>query len=1306
MRSAFEYLALATVSSVIAFGSPFATHHSLAIKKVDPVQWIWFDEGDPAQSAPAETRYFRKVFQIDRPVQKVVDEGTLDITADNAFTVWVNGHAVGKGDQWQKVYRFDVTKLLVHGKNIVAVEAKNTEGPAGLMVRLAYVPNGMSRLAMVTDGTWKASKTASEGWRNLEFKEEGWTPAKALGPIGKTGPWKGLVWEGGGGGDDRFTVPAGFKVEMAAKNPNPKDPFSLINMCFDARGRLLVSQENGPILLCTDPDKDGVFQSVRPYCTLVRNCQGMCWIKDALWLIGNGPHGTGLYRCRQSGEPGATATGGNGNNEVLDNVKLLHRFRGGMGEHGPHAIVHGPDDWIYICIGNHAWADIGPEAAKATNGSNPERLASNSPLLRWPTGHMGPDQGRTDTTEDVLLQRLNDSRGHAANILAPGGTIWRMDHEGKNMSLVAAGFRNHFDIAFNPFGELFTFDSDMEWDEALPWYRAVRICHCPPGADFVWRTGAANTPNYYFDSLSPLYETGRGSPVGVEFYDYNHHNQAFPEKYHGAYFLGDWSLGIIWAAQLQRDGATYKAKEVEKFCVGAPMNVTDLAVGPEGSLYFTMGGRGSQGGVYRIVYTGPGDGKERKPGSGRHPQPLSAWGRAKIAAAVDAPDAKDHLAKAQDSTKSARSRIKSLTILHNLGKTPQSAVLLSLVRDKDPEVRAFAIYLLGATGSSDAKDALTKALRDEDALVRRRACEALIRTGIEPPVEAVWPLLGDKDKLVRTAARLVVQRMDPKKWTNRLWQEPNQHIGLEGIIALCKTNHAIDFTAQIFDRLHQESPGEEPQDILDYLRTAQMALIHTTERPGSVRGIALECLDMFPHKDWRVNRELSILLTDFRHHKILDEPVHAKLLAAIGSSQGDRMQQIHYFYCLRLLHEGWTDDQKNLLVQWFESTRDWTGGHSFTPFLDNIFRDLLPIFTAEDRDRIISRADQVPKSATVVLTTSAEGRTLDPVSLAAIYERLLKGGNGRAPTELKQAILAAIGNSRSREAQSALRKIADADPTQLDAVVRALARFPSAENWPYIFRGLQSTSPLVVAQTIDALTKSRTTPKADDPAPFRSVILASGRLQEQDRWKAVVLLRHWNPRKFTPEDGNWKAELEAWSRWFGQTFPKEPPLPNVASITGESKWKFDDLLKFLEGEGKTGDVQHGRVVFEKANCLKCHKFGTEGEGLGPDLNTVKARFKRVDILESIIYPSKVISDQYRGSVIATKSGQTITGLAAPQGDTITVLQIDGTKVTLKKDEVDTIVASTISPMPEKLLDELTLKDIADLFAYLESEPKK
>ena len=62
--------------------------------KPDGVRWIWFNEGNPPAEAPAETRYFRRTFSVDRPGLKPVEDAALDITADNGFTVWVNGALV------------------------------------------------------------------------------------------------------------------------------------------------------------------------------------------------------------------------------------------------------------------------------------------------------------------------------------------------------------------------------------------------------------------------------------------------------------------------------------------------------------------------------------------------------------------------------------------------------------------------------------------------------------------------------------------------------------------------------------------------------------------------------------------------------------------------------------------------------------------------------------------------------------------------------------------------------------------------------------------------------------------------------------------------------------------------------------------------------------------------------------------------------------------------------------------------------------------------------------------------------------
>src|SRR5439155_16399922 len=134
-----------------------------------------------------------------------VDDGALDITADDGFKVWVNGIQIGQGSDSRRVFQFDVTSRLVHGKNVIAVEATNKKGPAGLLVRLSYVPNGMSRLAEVSDQSWKSAKSAPDDWQRVPFDDSKWLPVKVLGPYGKTDPWRDTVW--GSSGNDRFTVP-------------------------------------------------------------------------------------------------------------------------------------------------------------------------------------------------------------------------------------------------------------------------------------------------------------------------------------------------------------------------------------------------------------------------------------------------------------------------------------------------------------------------------------------------------------------------------------------------------------------------------------------------------------------------------------------------------------------------------------------------------------------------------------------------------------------------------------------------------------------------------------------------------------------------------------------------------------------------------------------------------------------------------------------------------------------------------------------------------------------------------------------
>jgi putative heme-binding domain-containing protein len=232
----------------------------------------------------------------------------------------------------------------------------------------------------------------------------------------------------------------------------------------------------------------------------------------------------------------------------------------------------GPDKHIYIVSGN---------------------------FTKVPTDIL-PTSPHRNFAEDQLLPRAEDGNGFGVGIKPPGGFILRTDEKGKNWELYCAGMRNTYDFAFNPDGEMIGFDSDMEWDWGLPWYRPIRFCHLVSAGDYGFREGSGKWPKYYPDSLPSMVDVGIGSPTGLKFGT----GSNFPEKYKTALYGLDWSYGRIFAVHLTPKGATYDAT-FETLLKGKPLNLTDIEFGRDGAMYFITGGRGTQSGLYRVTYDGP-----------------------------------------------------------------------------------------------------------------------------------------------------------------------------------------------------------------------------------------------------------------------------------------------------------------------------------------------------------------------------------------------------------------------------------------------------------------------------------------------------------------------------------------------------------------------------------------------------------------------------------------------------------------------------------------------------------------------------
>jgi putative heme-binding domain-containing protein len=156
-------------------------------------------------------------------------------------------------------------------------------------------------------------------------------------------------------------------------------------------------------------------------------------------------------------------------------------------------------------------------------------------------------------------------------------------------------------------------------------------------------------------------------------------------------------------------------------------------------------------------------------------------------------------------------------------------------------------------------------------------------------------------------------------------------------------------------------------------------------------------------------------------------------------------------------------------------------------------------------------------------------------------------------------------------------------------------------------------------------------------------------------------------------------------------------------------WKMADLEPHLAEVEKGRNFAKGKEVFEAAQCFLCHKFGNEGGATGPDLTAVSSRFKPHDILESILEPSKVVSEQFQNYILEMNDGDQLVGRILEENKDTLVLQpnpLEPAKQTIKLSDIKGRRPSKLSPMPEGLVNNFTEKEILDLMAYLESGGRK
>lgn len=1041
-------------------------------------------------------------------------------------------------------------------------------------------------------------------------------------------------------------------------------------LTIDSHGRITVAG-NGYIKILSDSNADGVADQSELFAEgPAIGVQGMYWHGSDLLAVG----GEGLLRFRDR----------DGDDKADGPPDVLLKVRCG-GEHHAHSIQRGPDGWWYLIAGN----DTGLDAKYVTLPTAP---------IKQPVA----------------------------------GVLYRLKPDLSGGEVVTHGLRNAYDFAFNRTADAFTFDSDDERDVSLPWYRPTRVFHLLPGSHAGWVTRSWKRPDEFLDMPPVVASAGRGSPTGVVCYQ---HRQ-FPEKYRESLFVLDWTFGRVLALPLVRNGSAWKA-ESELFLSAAGDHgfaPTDAEVGPDGSLFVSVGGRGTRGGVWRVSYPA---GRNEQLGAEvaedssatdklsaclTAPQPLSSWSRARWQPLARQLDREPFLEAANNDALLPAVRLRAIDVLTELFGGVSESEAAELARTTPAEVRAKAIWSLGRTRVKPL-DALTTQpfLQDRDPLVNRAALEAILLaesvSDWSPLVEGIVKQLRGEDRFNRLTASRLVARLDQASF-----QSLSQTVvkaGWQGTLmyavgylprSTASTKYGIQLSLRVLEGDHP--PGLKRQaarllqlalgDMVPAAETAPAFEAYSTRLDLSAFERDLDPLrvrlaETFPTGDADVDRELSRALSmlSLANTKLLD-----KVLAKI-TDDSDPVEDIHYLLVAAripiprnrtqaaAIARGLVRLEPKIVARKLHQDLNWDDrvGELYRESvkLDNELADQLVAQLEFGRPGHVLFLSQLPQDL-----------------LPKVIDSYVKAVTEDADYPWNNDVVFLIGESKQPEHRELLRRQFDQFKIR-GAVLVILAQQPEEQDRGKFVEGLEESRVEVLTACLDALSQLKPSQAAEEQL---ALLKALRRLGTDDkefpiRDKVAKLLARNFGRDFgfvfgQPGYRPQNEAIQRWTEFLTKTFPAE----STRALGGDAEtltWLTEQLARV---DWPAGNIERGRQLFEKRSCAQCHGGR---RGLGPDLTGVTSRFSRHDLFVAIVLPNRDVSTRYQTTLFETKQGKVHTGLIVYESAEGFLLR-NSTNQTIRIETSDIEIRRTLpqSLMPGGLLKDFRSSDFADLFAYLKS----
>ena len=504
--------------------------------------WLWSNN----RRAKGDEAVFERVFDVDRPVAAAT---MRCLGESSSVQVELNGEPIVDSEAYDPIQQRDLTDLLARGSNNLRVTCGAEAGPAAFFLLVEILYDNGTRQAIASNRDWRVVRERETARAPTSFGLVGdrllpsSNRAVGISAVDNYEQWKQALGAKDGASPATFALAAGFEIDLI-RSAKPNED-SWVSLAFDSKGRAVIAKEKQGLMRMTlSPDRSQVV-AVDSINDGLKECRGLLFAHDSLFVNAN--NSKGLFRLRRMGE------------DKFGEPELLYASDGGVG-HGRNDLALGPDGWIYTIQGDSVHLPT-----KSNDTTSPFRAARRG---------------------------KRTSEGH----------LLRVHPETGRVEVVAAGLRNPFGVDFNSAGDAFTYDADAEYDMGSPWYRPTRVSHLVLGGDYGWRGVTKTWPPYYpdhADNALPNLDIGKGSPTAVKFGAKTH----FPERYRDALYILDWAYGRVIAVHQVKRGSSY-VMAAETFLKGRPLNVTDLDVGPDGSMYLVTGGRATQSALYRIRYVG------------------------------------------------------------------------------------------------------------------------------------------------------------------------------------------------------------------------------------------------------------------------------------------------------------------------------------------------------------------------------------------------------------------------------------------------------------------------------------------------------------------------------------------------------------------------------------------------------------------------------------------------------------------------------------------------------------------------------